>query len=113
MSSKRPTKGEMYAGFSVPFVAAYTAPACCCEKQSVILTLMPCFTEFCAARRPSAVHGYLMYALGIHENMSCSWLNISSDVVSSSENTSIVTPASQPIGVHVCTILLSSYILYI
>src|SRR5207302_7219624 len=94
MSSKRPTKGEMYAGFSVPFVAAYTAPACCCEKQSVRLTLMPCFTEFCAARSPSAVQGYLMYALGIHENISCPWLNISCAVVFSSEKTSIDTPAS-------------------
>src|ERR1700741_1191146 len=98
MSSKRPTKGETYAGCFAPFVAAYTAAACCCEKQSVILTLMPCFTEFCAARSPSAVHGYLMYALGIHENISCPWLNISCAVVFSSEKTSIDTPASPTNG---------------
>jgi len=58
------------AGSFVPFVAAYTAAARCSEKQRVMLTLMPSFTEFCAARSPSAVHGYLMYALGIYSSFS-------------------------------------------
>src|SRR5215469_11044199 len=110
MSSKRPTKGETYAGSFVPLVAAYTAAACCCEKQRVRLTLMPCFTDICAARSPSAVHGYLTYAFGIQEYISCPWLNISCADVLSSENTSIDTPASPTSGEIVCTILLYSSI---
>src|SRR5215467_12861732 len=110
MSSKRPTKGETYAGCFVPFVAAYTAAACCWEKQRVMLTLIPCFTDRCAARSPSAVQGYLMYAFGIHENISSPWPNISSADVFSSENTSIETPASPTKGEIVCTIFLYSSI---
>src|SRR5215467_1560636 len=110
MSSKRPTKGETYAGCFVPFVAAYTAAACCCEKQRVMLTLIPCFTDICAARRPSAVQGYLMYAFGIHEYISRPWLNISCAEVFASENTSIETPASPTRGEIVCTIFLYSSI---
>ena len=61
-------------------------------------------TDICAARRPSAVHGYLMYALAIHENISRPWSNISCALVLSSEKTSIDTPASPTIGTIVCTI---------
>src|SRR5712691_4149131 len=71
---------------------------------------MPCSTDICAARRPSAVHGYLMYALGIHENISRPWSNISCAIVLSSEKTSIDTPASPTNGEIVCTIFLYSSI---
>src|ERR1700730_14569619 len=94
----------------MPFVAAYIAAACCCEKQRVILILMPCSTDICAARRPSAVHGYLMYAFGIHKNISRPWSNISCAIVLSSEKTSIDTPASPTNGEIVCTIVLYSSI---
>src|SRR5215469_13655883 len=110
MSSKRPTKGETYAGSFVPLVAAYTAAACCCEKQRVMLTLMPCLTDICTARSPSAVHGYLTYALGIHEYISFPWRNMSCANVFRSENTSIETPASPTNGEIVSTILLYSSI---
>src|SRR5215472_584092 len=71
---------------------------------------MPCFTDICAARSPSAVHGYLTYAFGIHEYISCPWLNISCADVFSSENTSIETPPSPTKGEIVCTIFLYSSI---
>ena len=71
---------------------------------------MPCFTDICAARSPSDVQGYLMYAFGIHENISCPWLNISCADVFSSENTSIENPASLTNGKIVCTVFLYSSI---
>src|SRR5439155_6018268 len=71
---------------------------------------MPCLTDICAAPSPSAVHGYLMYALGIHENISRPWSHISCAVVFSSEKTSIDTPASPTNGEIVCTIFLYSSI---
>jgi hypothetical protein len=92
----------------VPFVAAHTAAACCYEKQRVILILMPCSTDICAARKPSAVHGYLTYALGTHENISRPWSNISCAIVFASEKTSIDTPASPTNGEIVCAIFLYS-----
>src|SRR5579864_9038276 len=67
-------------------------------------------TDICAARRPSAVHGYLIYALGIHENISRPWSNISCAIVRSSEKTSIDTPASPTNREIVCTIFLYSSI---
>src|SRR5215469_5085105 len=69
-SSSLPTKGDTYTGAFDPFVAAYTAAACCCEKHSVMLTRISSRTDLCAARSPSSVHGYLMYAFGIQENIS-------------------------------------------
>jgi hypothetical protein len=32
----------------------------------VVFTLMDSMTDICAARKPSAVHGHLTYAFGIH-----------------------------------------------
>src|SRR5207244_13170831 len=58
-SSSLPTKGDTYTGSLDPFVAAYTAAACSCEKHSVMLTRILLCTDICAARKPSCVHGYL------------------------------------------------------
>src|SRR5215469_15438514 len=69
-SSSLPTKGDTYTGAFAPLVAAYTAAACSCEKQSVMLTRIASRTDISAARSPSCVHGYLMYAFGIQENIS-------------------------------------------
>src|SRR5215469_13429087 len=107
-SSSRPRKGETYTGCFDRFVAAYTAAACCCEKQRVILTRIPWSTDISAARSPSWVHGYLTYALGTQENISLPCANISSAVLLKSENTSIDTPASPTNGEIVCTIFLYS-----
>src|SRR5439155_21972973 len=75
---------------------------------------MLCSTDICAARRPSAVHGYLMYALGIHENISRPWSDISCGIVFSYEKTSTDIPASPTNGIIVCTIFLylSSFYLF-
>src|SRR5215467_6070214 len=69
-SSSLPTKGDTYTGSLDPLVAAYTAAACSCEKHKVMFTRSPCRTDISAAFRPSCVHGYFMYALEIHENIS-------------------------------------------
>lgn len=54
-----------------------------------------------ARQRPSWVHGYLIYAFGIHENISSPWANIRSALVLRSEKTSIETPASPTMGERV------------
>src|SRR5215469_2576166 len=70
MSSTLPTNGDTYTGSFDPLVAAYTAAACSCEKHKVMFTRIPCRTDISAALRPARVHGYLIYALGIHANIS-------------------------------------------
>src|SRR5215467_7727897 len=80
-SSSRPTNGDTYTGCFDPLVAAYTAAACSWEKHKVMFTRIFCPTDICAARNPSRVHGYLIYALGIQENISLPCASISSAVV--------------------------------
>src|SRR5262252_9866446 len=69
-SSSLPTNGDTYTGSFDPLVAAYTAAACSCEKHKVMFTRIRCCTDSSAAFRPSCVHGYLIYALGIQVNIS-------------------------------------------
>src|SRR5579872_3603817 len=63
-----------------------------------MLTRSPSATDSCAAFRPCAVQGYLMYAFGIHEFISRPWRSISSAVVLRSAKTSMDTPASPTSG---------------
>jgi hypothetical protein len=53
-------EGRQHTGSFDPLVAAYTAAACSCEKHSVMLTRISCWTDLSAARKPSCVQGYLM-----------------------------------------------------
>src|SRR3989338_1771081 len=95
LSSSLPIKGETCAlPILAPLVAACTAAACSCEKQSVIFTLIPDFKACSAALRPSCVVGSLTCAFGIHENISLAHLIISSDDVLESEYTSMETDPS-------------------
>src|SRR4029077_9662613 len=105
-----PRKGDTYTGSFDPFVAAYTAAACPCEKQSVMLTRIASLTDVCAARNPSWVHGYFTYAFGIQPNISRPCASICSAVVSRSAKTSIDTPASPTSGEMPFTIFLYSSI---
>ena len=85
------SNGDMYTGSFDPFVAAYTAAACACEKHRVMLTRILFCTDISAARRPSWVHGYLIYAFGIQPNISWPWASISSAVYQD-----LQTPQSKP-----------------
>jgi CheY-like chemotaxis protein len=85
LSSSLPTKGETKTSpRAAPLVAAYTAAACCWEKQRVMFTRMFSRTAWEAALSPSAEQGSLTWALGIQANISLPCSSICSAVVVSS-----------------------------